>query len=46
MKTLIFNGSPRPQGDTVSLIDYLMKYLDGEVRTVDAYRCDISPCID
>lgn len=46
MKTLIFNGSPRPQGDTVSLINYLMQDLNGEVRVVDAYRCDISPCID
>ena len=46
MKTLIFNGSPRPQGDTASLINNLTPYLDGEVRILDAYRCDISPCID
>ena len=36
MKTLIFNGSPRPQGDTASLINILTPYLDGEVRILDA----------
>ena len=46
MKTLIFNGSPRLNGDTVSLINYLTQSLDGEARIVDAYRCDISPCLD
>lgn len=46
MKTLILNGSPRAHGDTVSLINQLTKSLDGEYRVVDAYRSNISPCLD
>ena len=46
MKTLIFNGSPRPHGDTASLIQELRKELAGECMAVNAYRCDIAPCVD
>ncbi len=46
MKTLIFNGSPRKNGDTASLLKRLTETLPGEYKTVDAYRCHISPCID
>ncbi|MCR5417225.1 MAG: flavodoxin family protein [Pseudobutyrivibrio sp.] len=46
MKTLILNGSPRVHGDTVSLIERLTQSLEGEYRIVDAYRCNIAPCID
>lgn len=46
MKTLILNGSPRPNGDTVSLLNILLSELSGEYRIVNAYRCNISPCID
>lgn len=46
MKTLIFNGSPRVAGDTVSLIHRLTELLDGEYKVVDAYRSNISPCMD
>ena len=46
MKTLIFNGSPRPAGDTVSLIEFLKKELSGEIKVLNVYRCDISPCVD
>ncbi len=45
-KTLIFNGSPRRNGDTVSLIRILTGRIEGEFRVVDCYREDISPCID
>lgn len=45
-KTLIFNGSPRKNGDTVSLLRILTDCLAGEYRVVDCYRADISPCID
>ena len=45
-KTLIFNGSPRKQGDTAALIRVLTEGLAGEYRVVDCYRADISPCID
>jgi multimeric flavodoxin WrbA len=46
MKTLIFNGSPRKNGDTVFLINKLKESLNGEVRVIDAYFTEISPCID
>ncbi|MBQ8556433.1 MAG: flavodoxin family protein [Clostridia bacterium] len=46
MKTLIFNGSPRPHGDTQSLIDRLLPGIVGEYRIVNAYRAPISPCLD
>ena len=46
MKTLILNGSPRKNGDTVSLINKLIEQLNGEYKIVDAYYSDISACID
>ena len=42
----IMNGSPRKNGDTVSLINKLTKQLNGEYKIVDAYYLDISACID
>ena len=46
MKTLILNGSPRINGDTISLINKIVEKNAGEYRIVDAYRCNISPCLD
>ena len=46
MKTLILNGSPRRNGDTVSLLDILKDGLDSEVTQLDAYYADIAPCND
>lgn len=46
MKTLIFNGSPRINGDTMSLINMIKENIKGEYRIVDAYRSDVSPCLD
>ena len=46
MLTLIFNGSPRPNGDTAQLIAALRGELAGEVEQVDVYRADIAPCVD
>ncbi|WBW95594.1 flavodoxin family protein [Oceanirhabdus sp. W0125-5] len=46
MKTLIINGSPRKNGDTMALINEMRKYLKGEVEVIDAYYANISPCID
>lgn len=37
MKTLILNGSPRKNGDTVSLLKILMPKLKGEIKVVDTY---------
>lgn len=46
MKTLIWNGSPRKNGDTVSLLEQTVNKLDGEYKIVNAYFCKVSPCMD
>lgn len=46
MKTLIFNGSPRIQGDTMSLVNKVIAGIEGEYKLINAYQCEISPCID
>lgn len=46
MKTLIFNGSPRPKGETKKMIDQLRERMGGEIKIVNAYTADIRPCID
>lgn len=46
MKTLIFSGTPRKNGDTMALINELIKHLDGEYKIIEAYDCNIKPCID
>ena len=46
MKTLIINGSPRKNGNTVTLLNELKKHLDGEVVQVDTYYAKSSPCFD
>ena len=45
-KTLIINGSPRPNGDTAYLIDQLKAQLKGEVVEISAFRSNIAPCVD
>ena len=37
VKTLIINGSPRKNGNTVTLLNELKKHLKGEVFQVDTY---------
>ena len=46
MKTLILNGSPRKDEDTVFLINKLLSRLQGEYKIIDCYTADIAPCID
>lgn len=46
MKTQILNGSPRIKGDTFSLIEKITEKIVGEYRIINAYRCNISPCLD
>ena len=46
MKTLIFYGSPRPNGGTAGLLRVLQDKLAGERMVINAYRCGISPCVD
>lgn len=46
MKTLIFNGSPRKNGDTQSLLDVFLEKIDGDTMVINAYESSIRPCID
>ena len=46
MKTLTFNGSPRKDGDTGSLINKVTNAIKGDYKIVNAYTCNISACID
>lgn len=46
MKTLILNGSPRENGRTAKLISIFTRNLTGEYTVINAYRSNISPCID
>ena len=46
MKTLIINGSPRPDGNTVALLRELKNELKGEVVEVSAFYSNIAPCVD
>lgn len=45
-KTLILNGSPRPEGNTAALIAHLRRHLDGDVIELSAFRSGIAPCVD
>lgn len=46
MKTLIISGSPRKNGDSMTLVNEMKKYLEGEVRVIHTYYSNISPCVD
>ena len=46
MKTLAIIGSARPKGHSRSMLDFLIKELDGEIEIIDAYKTPIKPCID
>ena len=46
MKTLIINGSPRPDGNTAALLRELKKELQGEVLEISAFDSNIAPCVD
>ena len=46
MKTLIFNGSPRENGGTSTLIRELENSLAGEINVINSYKAKVSPCVD
>lgn len=46
MKTLIFNGSGRKNGDTENLIQELVQNLDGEYKIVNTFDGSIKACVD
>jgi multimeric flavodoxin WrbA len=46
MKTLIFNGSPRKDGDTAILLNEFTRLIEGECKIVHAFDCNITSCID
>lgn len=45
MKTLIINGSPRKNGDTAHLIEYIKANISSDYTIINAYEIT-SPCID
>jgi len=46
MKTLVINGSPRKNGDSITLVNEMRKFIEGEVKIVNTYYDNISGCID
>ena len=46
MKTLIINGSPRRNGDTVFLLSELKKNINHDIVEISAYYDNIKPCVD
>jgi len=47
MKTLIFDGSPRKNGDTAALLSAFLEGLKGEYTLIRAYdERGVSPCVD
>lgn len=46
MKTLLINGSPRPNGNTAVLIRELKTHLEGELVEISAFYDHIAPCLD
>ena len=46
MKTLIINGSPRKNGDTVFLLSKLREHINHDIVEVSAYYNNIKPCDD
>lgn len=46
MKTLIFCGTPRKYGDTMTLVNEFINHLEGEYKIIDVFNCNIQPCTD
>ncbi|OPJ63932.1 flavodoxin family protein [Clostridium oryzae] len=46
MKTLVINGSPRRNGDSMTLVNEMLKQLNGEVKIIHTYYDNIKPCVD
>ena len=46
MKTLVLYGSPKSDSHTKHLLDVMLMELEGEVKVVDCYHANISPCRD
>lgn len=46
IKTLIINGSPRPDGNSANLLSIAKKNLAGEITELAAYHEDFAPCND
>jgi len=46
MKTLILNGSPRDNGDSMFLVNKLCEHLEGEKIIINTYDKGYGPCVD
>lgn len=46
MKTLVFFGGARKKGNTMGMVNYLLKNMEGEKEIIYCYDLSVSPCID
>lgn len=46
MHTVILDGSPHPNGDTMTLVHALTADLQGKTSVIDCYQAQIVPCCD
>jgi len=47
MKTMIFVGSPHPQGETMALVNEFIRHIHGEVELINVFDMrNIKPCND
>lgn len=46
MKTLVFFGGARKKGNTMGMVNYLLRKIEGEKEIIYCYDLSVSPCID
>ena len=46
MYTVILNGSPRKNGDTIKLLDMFIPYVKGDFKVINTFFENVSPCND
>ncbi len=46
MYTVILNGSPRKNGDTVALLNMILSGITGDYKVINTFFENISPCVD
>lgn len=46
MNTLVINGSPHPNGESMTIFNEMREHLNGNIDIIMTYGNKISPCID
>ncbi len=46
MYTVILNGSPRKNGDTIKLLNMIIPKINGDCKIINTFFLNVSPCID